>query len=67
MLEDKIQNPSHYLFWFPSDAMLWIESSGDGWFLGRVLNPRDQFMGRIFQIFEMFVAKIASALNKIVP
>ena len=66
MLKISIQKPSDFLFWyFPSDAMLWIKEvemvdSSANW------SPRDPFLERIFQIFEMLDAKIASVLNKII-
>ena len=42
------------------------QRSGDGRFIGRIENPRDRLLERIFQNFEMLDAKIASALNKII-
>ena len=42
------------------------QRSGDGRFIGRIFNPRDRLLERIFQTFEMLDAKIASALNKII-
>ena len=46
--------------------MLWCGSKKWRWLiLWTSWNPRDQFVERIFQNFEMLDAKIASALNKI--
>ena len=64
MLEDKIQKPNDHLFWFSIGCHVMDQRSGHGWLMN--WNPRDQLLERIFPIFEMLDAKIASALNKII-
>ena len=48
-LENKIQNTSHYVFWFSIGCDVMDQRSGDGWFFGWVENPRDQFVECFFQ------------------
>ena len=58
--EKSIQNTSHDLLWFSIGCYVMDQRSGDGWFFGRVKNPRDQFLEKVFPNFEMLDAKIVS-------
>ena len=62
-LQDKIQKPSDY---FPSEAMLWIKELAMVESLDELKSSRS-IAGKNFPNFEMLDAKIASALNKIIP
>ena len=66
VLEDKIQNPSKFLFRFSADAMLWIKEVD-------LVDSVDEL--KIFAVncregfpeFELLDARTGSALNKIHP
>ena len=65
-LENKIQNTSHYVFWFfPSEVMLWIKEVEMVDSLDELQSSRS-VRGKFFPNFEMLDAKVASALNKII-
>ena len=64
-LEDKIQESSENLFWFPSETMLWINEVEMVDSLDELKSSRS-VAGKNFPNFEMLDAKIASALNKII-
>ena len=65
VLEDKIQKPSAYLFWFSIGGHVTDQRSGDGRFIWMNWNPRDWLRERIFQILRCWMREFASALNKI--
>ena len=62
MLEDTIQKPGDYLFWFSLGSHIMDQ---DGRFIGRIKSSR-LVAGKNFPYFEMLDAKIASALKKII-
>ena len=65
MLEDKIQKPGDYLFWFSLGGNLMDQRGGDGWVIEEFKSSR-WGAGKNFPNFEMLDAKIASASNKII-
>ena len=68
MLEDKIQNPSKCLFQFTLGGNVMDQRSGDGRLSGRLKKTSHSIQGYTnFPNFEMLDARIASALNKIIP
>ena len=64
MLEDKIQIPSKFLFQFSLRGNVVDQRSKDGRFGGSLRSIQDYTH---FPNFEMLDARIASALNKIIP
>ena len=52
---------------FPSEAMLWIKEVEIVDSSEEIRSPLDPFLGKNFPIFDLLDAKIASALNKIIP
>ena len=63
MLEDKIQNPSMFLFRFSLGGNVIDRRGGDGRFKDELKSSRS-VAGKNFPNFEMLDARIASALNK---
>ena len=51
---------------FPTEAMQWINRSGDGWFSGRFLKSSLSVRGIRMPDFEVLDAKIASGLHRII-
>ena len=66
MLEDEIQKPGNYLFWFSLGGNVMDQRGGDGRFIGWIKKTSRSVAGNNFPNFEMLDAKIASALNKII-
>ena len=58
MLEDKIQESSDYLFWFSIGYCVVDQRSGDGRFIGRILNPRDWLLHRIVQTVRCWTRRL---------
>ena len=74
---DKFSNSQTCLVWkfrfktqvvmdHSSGSNVMDHSSGDGWFIGRNWNPRDQFVERIFQTSRCWTRRMPSALNKFI-
>ena len=63
MLEDKIQNPGKFLFWFSSEAMSWIKEVE---MVDSVnVQKKRSIKGTEFPNLEILDARIASSLNEI--
>ena len=65
MLEEKVQNPGEFLFWF-SLGSLCYGSKKWRWSIQRMKKSSRSIEGKDFPKFEMLDAKIASSLNEII-
>ena len=66
-VENTLQKSSDYLFWFSIGRYVVDQRGGDGWFMWKELKSSRSACGKNFPNFEMLDAKIASALDKIIP